>query len=92
MGAARTPDAKYIHNTRIPDEAYRLDEDPGETENVASSVDEDGAIAAVRDALFAFVDAIDADWPDEADGSDGEVLDDMDDEARDRLKDLGYID
>jgi len=92
MGAARTPDAKYIHNTRIPDEAYRLDEDPGETENVASSDDEDGKIAAVRDALFRFVDAIDADWPDEADGSDGEVLDDMDDDAKDRLKDLGYID
>ncbi|SFR89139.1 Arylsulfatase A [Halomicrobium zhouii] len=92
MGAARTPDAKYIHNTRIPDEAYRLDEDAGEIDNVASSADEDGAIAAVRDALFAFVDSIDADWPDEADGADGEVLDDMDDEARDRLKDLGYID
>jgi arylsulfatase A-like enzyme len=95
MGAARTPDAKYIHNTRIPDEAYRLDEDPGETENVVGDdgeTDGDGPDAAVRDALFAFVDAIDADWPDEADGTDGEVLDEMDEDARDRLKDLGYID
>jgi len=82
MGAARTPDAKYIHNTRIPDEGLPARRGPGRDRERCIVGRRDGAIAAVRDALFAFVDAIDADWPDEADGSDGEVLDDMDDEAR----------
>ncbi|WP_226022681.1 sulfatase [Halomicrobium salinisoli] len=90
MGAARTPEGKYTHNTRIPDEAYRIDEDPGETEDLIG--DDDPLLADLRDALFTFVDEVDADWPDEADGADGEVLDEMDETARDRLQDLGYID
>jgi arylsulfatase A-like enzyme len=35
MRAARRRDAKYIRNERIPDEAYRLDDDPGETTTLA---------------------------------------------------------
>jgi arylsulfatase A-like enzyme len=90
MGAARTPTEKFIHCTRIPDEAYHLDSDPGETDNVADT--DDPEIDALRDALWAFVEDVDADWPDEADGTDGDVLDEMDDDTKDRLQDLGYID
>ncbi|MFC7018108.1 MULTISPECIES: sulfatase [Haloarcula] len=89
MGAARTPDEKYIHCTRIPDEAYAVGADPGETENLAGTDDEP---THLRDALFAFVEAVDATWPDEADGADGDVLDEMDEDTKDRLQDLGYID
>jgi len=90
MGAARSTAGKYIHCTRIPDEAYRIDTDPGETENLAGSDDEE--LDALEAELNDFVDRVDADWPDEADGTDGEVLDEMDDDATERLKDLGYID
>ncbi|MDS0278700.1 sulfatase [Halomicroarcula sp. S1AR25-4] len=89
MGAARTADEKYIHCTRIPDEAYDVADDPGETENLVGT---DAEPAHLEDALWAFIEDVDADWPDEADGADGEVLDEMDDDTKDRLQDLGYID
>jgi len=89
MGAARTSEEKYIHCTRIPDEAYHVATDPGETENLAGTDEEP---THLKQALFEFVDSVDATWPDEADGADGEVLDGMDDETKDRLQDLGYID
>ncbi|MEA5388231.1 sulfatase [Haloarculaceae archaeon H-GB11] len=87
MRAARRPDAKYIRNERIPDEAYRLDSDPGERENVAR--EGDAAIAEVEAALSAFEERVGGEWSD-VDGDD--VLSDMGDEAKDRLRDLGYID
>jgi hypothetical protein len=89
MGAARRPDGKFIHNTHIPDEGYLLAEDPGETDNV---LDAERAIDALAGALEAFTDEVDATWPDEADGADGEVLEAMEDDAKDRLRDLGYLD
>ncbi|MFB6075311.1 MAG: sulfatase [Haloarculaceae archaeon] len=89
MGAARAPDAKYVHNTTIPDEAYRLDRDPGETENLAGSDDE--RIAAMERALEAFVDDVDATWTGTGGPGDEDVLDDMGEEAKDRLQDLGYM-
>ncbi len=88
MGAARAPDAKYVHNTTIPDEAYRLDEDPGERENVAGTGE--ARTTEMRAALDAFVDEVGATWPD-ADGEAGDVLDDMGEDAKDRLQDLGYL-
>jgi len=88
MGAARTPEGKYIHCTRIPDEAYDLATDPEETDDVAGT---DAEPAGLADALGEFVEQVDADWPDEADGADGEVLAGMDDETKDRLEDLGYL-
>jgi len=90
MGAARSTEGKYIHCTRIPDEAYRIDTDPDELDDVAGTDDE--VITALEAQLNDFVDRVDATWPDEADGTDGDVLDDMDDDTKDRLKDLGYID
>jgi len=86
MRAARRPDAKYIRNERIPDEAYRLDTDPDELDDVAGT--DDPAIAEVKTALETFEASIDGEW-DEI--GDEDVLDDMGDEAKDRLQDLGYI-
>jgi arylsulfatase A-like enzyme len=87
MRAARRPDAKYIRNERIPDEGYRLDEDAGEMTNRAG--DGDGAVEATERALSAFEDGVGGEW---RAVEDGDVLSDMGDEAKDRLRDLGYID
>ncbi|MFB6150455.1 MAG: hypothetical protein ABEJ40_01490, partial [Haloarculaceae archaeon] len=105
MRAARRTDAKYIRNERIPDEAYRLDRDPGETENLASEArsaaddasgsetrerdgDDAAAIGGVESALTVFEGEVDGEWDDVGDE---DVLDDMGDEAKDRLQDLGYL-
>ncbi|MDY6819054.1 MAG: sulfatase [Halobacteriales archaeon] len=87
MRAARTPAAKYIHNERIDDEFYRLDEDPGETENMIGTGDPleeelDGVLAG-------FADRVGAEWGDSTAAED--VLEDMSASAQDRLRDLGYI-
>ncbi|RDZ42772.1 sulfatase [Haloferax sp. Atlit-10N] len=90
MRAARRTDAKYVRIDRIPDEAYRIDVDPEETENVADSDDE--AVAETEAALAEFEDAIGGAWTDalDTDVSDDSV-DQMDDETQDRLRDLGYL-
>ncbi|MEF8851293.1 MAG: sulfatase-like hydrolase/transferase [Haloarculaceae archaeon] len=91
MRAARRVDAKYIRNERIPDEAYRLDRDPGETDNLAGADLNDGdaaAIGAVEGALTVFESEVDGEW---ADVGDEDVLEDMGEEAKDRLQDLGYL-
>jgi arylsulfatase A-like enzyme len=87
MRAARRPDAKYIRNERIPDEAYRLDDDPGELENLAD--EDDPELAAVEAVLSEFEEVVGGEW---RDVGDEDVLEDMGDEAKDRLRDLGYID
>jgi hypothetical protein len=89
----RRPDAKYVRNERIDDEFYRLDEDPGETENRHGDGDDAGT--ALETALSAFEAARGGAWTGEGDQSvaGGEdALDDMDDETKDRLRDLGYVD
>jgi len=86
MRAARHVDGKYIRNERIADEAYRLDEDPGETTPVG---DDDRVIEEVEAALAAFEAEVGGEW-DEVEGED--VLAEMDETAKDRLQDLGYID
>jgi len=45
MRAARRPDAKYVRIDRIEDEAFRLDEDPGEEENLVEAGEEDERVA-----------------------------------------------
>ncbi|WP_430639143.1 sulfatase [Haloferax volcanii] len=92
MRAARRTDAKYVRIDRIPDEAYRIDDDPKETENVADADTGDEAIAETEVALAEFEDAIGGAWTDalDTDVSDDSV-DQMDDEAQDRLRDLGYL-
>jgi arylsulfatase A-like enzyme len=86
MRAARRPEAKYIRNERIPDEAYRLDRGPEEHDDLAGADDE--SIDAVETALATYEEEIDGEWEDV---EDEDVLEDMGEEARDRLQDLGYI-
>ena len=86
MRAARRPGAKYIRNERIPDEAYRLDRGPEEHDDLAGADDE--SIDAVETALATYEEEIDGEWEDV---EDEDVLEDMGEEARDRLQDLGYI-
>ncbi|SEK98824.1 sulfatase [Haloferax larsenii] len=90
MRSARRTDAKYTRIDRIEDEAFRLDTDPDELENLADSDDE--AIRETEAALAAFEDEIGGAWTDalDTDVSDDSV-DQMDDEAQERLRDLGYL-
>ena len=87
MRAARRRDAKYVRNERIPDEFYRLDDDPGEIDDRAG--DGDDAEAELESALSAFESRIGGAWGDA--GTDGDVLADMGDDAQARLRDLGYL-
>lgn len=90
MRAARRPDAKYVRVDRIPDEAFRLDSDPEETENVAGNGDEE--VDEVEEALAAFESEIGGAWTGAAEGEvTDEALDDFDDETQERLRDLGYM-
>jgi arylsulfatase A-like enzyme len=90
MRAARRPDAKYVRIDRIPDEAYRLDGDSGETDPVTT---DDELVAATEGALRRFEEGVGGAWTDALE--DHEVSDDtvseMDDEAQERLRDLGYL-
>jgi arylsulfatase A-like enzyme len=86
MRAARRPDGKYIHNERIADEAYRLDTDPGEREDIHDN--EDPVIDGLKDALREF----ERDRDDWGAVDEDEVLSGMGDDAKQRLEDLGYID
>ncbi|MFW5918031.1 MAG: sulfatase [Haloferacaceae archaeon] len=90
MRAARRPDAKYVRIDRIPDEAYRLDRDPGELTDLADSDDE--AIIAAERALSAFERAVGSAWTDAVDGDvEDDSLEEIDEEARERLRELGYV-
>ncbi|WP_336023976.1 sulfatase [Halobellus salinisoli] len=90
MRAARRTDAKYVRIDRIADEAYRLDDDPGETENVAG--EGDPSIEDVDETLADFESAIGGAWTDALDDDvDDDTVDEMDDEAQERLRDLGYL-
>ena len=86
MRASRRTDAKYIRNERISDEFYRLDDDPGETTDLAGS--DDPAVEATEAALAAFEERRGGEWKTV---EDDDVLADMDDDAKDRLQDLGYL-
>jgi arylsulfatase A-like enzyme len=86
MRAARRPEGKYIRNERVVDEAYRLDEDPDESTNVEGSGDQ--VVDTVEAALATFEDQVGGEWTHVADE---DVLEDMGEEAQDRLRDLGYI-
>ncbi|AUX10872.1 arylsulfatase [Halalkaliarchaeum desulfuricum] len=109
MRAARSTDAKYVRADRIPDEAYRIDRDPGETRNLAGPDFDSGCdsadgssdastaelIAGVEAALASFEEAAGGRWTvEDADdltslGESG--VEEMDETAQQRLRDLGYL-
>ncbi|QZY00710.1 sulfatase [Halobaculum rubrum] len=90
MRASRATDAKYVRIDRIPDEAFRLDEDPEENSDLADG--EDDRVAEAEARLGKFEAAAGGAW---TDADDAEVTDDslaeMDEEATERLRDLGYV-
>jgi len=90
MRAARRPDAKYVRIDRIDDEAYRLDADPDEETNLADG--DDDPIADAERVLADFETRVGGAWTGatDADVTDDAVAD-MDDEAQERLRDLGYL-
>ncbi|WP_436348792.1 sulfatase-like hydrolase/transferase [Natronorubrum sp. FCH18a] len=90
LRAARSTDAKYVRADRIPDEAYRLDEDPDEEVPVDPA--DDDAVVASECALTRFEEAAGGAWDDPAEAADGaDALADADEETRDRLRELGYL-
>ncbi|ADB62381.1 sulfatase [Haloterrigena turkmenica DSM 5511] len=91
LRAARSTDAKYARADRIPDEGYRLDEDPAESTPV-DPVD-DGVVADTERALARFEQAAGGAWidPSETDAEDADALAEADEETRDRLRELGYL-
>jgi arylsulfatase A-like enzyme len=89
MRAARSTRSKYVRIDRIADEAYRLDRDPGETEQVST---EDDAIAETDAALSRFESAVGGAWTDAlSDDVSDDAVAEMDDDAQERLRDLGYL-
>ncbi|QRV13451.1 sulfatase [Haloterrigena salifodinae] len=91
LRAARSTDAKYVRADRIPDEGYRLDEDPAESTPVDPADDE--VVAAAERALARFEQAAGGAWidPSETDAEDADALAEADEETRDRLRELGYL-
>ncbi|SEV88495.1 sulfatase [Natrinema salifodinae] len=91
LRAARSTDAKYVRADRIPDEGYRLDEDPDESSPVDPA--DDAVVAAAERALARFEDAVGGAWddPTETAGDQADALADADEETRDRLRELGYL-
>jgi arylsulfatase A-like enzyme len=86
MRAARRTDAKYIRNERIPDEVYRIEDDPGEGTNLLGT--DDPVVDELDAVLSAFEASVGGEW-DDVDTED--PLSEMDDATKDRLRDLGYV-
>ncbi|WP_336327557.1 sulfatase [Halovenus sp. HT40] len=93
LQAARGERGKYIRADRIPDEGYRLDDDPDESDSL--DPDDDERVAEAQEVLERFGEEIDAPWLGEGDAGGptdpDEVLDDADEQTRERLRDLGYL-
>jgi hypothetical protein len=90
MRAARSVRAKYIEADKIPDEGFRLDEDPEESSPVDPVDDE--AVEGAEQALAAFCDEVGSEWDSTAGPDAADPLADADEEVRERLSDLGYVD
>ena len=91
LRAARSLDAKYVRADRIPEEGYRLDEDPDESSPIDAA--DDDLVADAERSLSRFEAAVGGAWDDPTDApSDGEdVLAEADEGTRDRLRELGYL-
>ena len=89
MRGIRTKETKYIKNETIIDEFYQLDEDPGELTNQIHS--KYPTIDALQNSLSSFEITTGANWDSIADPT-SDTTSDMDEQVRDRLRDLGYLD
>ncbi|TKR28107.1 sulfatase [Natronomonas salsuginis] len=91
LRAARSLDAKYVRADRIPEEGYRLDEDPDESSPIDAA--DDDLVADAERSLSRFEAAVGGAWDGPTDApSDGEdVLAEADEGTRDRLRELGYL-
>ncbi|QLK26415.1 sulfatase [Natrinema zhouii] len=90
LRGARRTDAKYIRADLIPDEGYRLDDDPSEQSPVDPAVD--NAVAATERALARFEDAVGGAWTDPSEtDTDADALAEADEATQDRLRELGYL-
>jgi hypothetical protein len=89
----------YIHNERIPDEAYRLDGGHDSPRTVPETIDPDGAVAAeLSAALSGFSGRVGSICGNDISSSNrdrqipvDEAISEMDDATRRRLRDLGYL-
>ncbi|MFC4359848.1 sulfatase [Halobium salinum] len=92
MRAARRPDAKYTRISRIEDEAFALDDDPDEERNLAGEFEDHEALRETEAALARFEEAAGGAWVGEEEGeATDEAVQEMDEEAQERLRDLGYL-
>ncbi|QFU82771.1 sulfatase [Natronorubrum aibiense] len=91
LRAARSTDAKYVRADRISDEGYRLDDDPAERSPVDPT--DDDVVAATERALARFEEHAGGAWddPSETDADEADALAEADEETRDRLRELGYL-
>ncbi len=94
MRAARRPDAKYVRIDRIEDEAYRLDTDPAESQNLVArgTWTDTESLVETEGALADFERAVGGAWSDKEEvRPTDDSLAEMDEEAKERLRDLGYV-
>ncbi|MFA9416792.1 sulfatase [Natrinema sp. HArc-T2] len=91
LRAARSTNSKYVRADRIPDEGYRLDEDPDEESPVDPA--DDDVVAATERALARFEANVGGAWddPSDVDADEADALEEADEETRDRLRELGYL-
>ena len=88
MRAIRRNDNKYIKNEILSDEFYNLIEDPDELINKLTPVDDN--VDNLKSHLHKFEKQIGANWESFSDVN-HDTTSDMDENVRDRLRDLGYL-
>jgi arylsulfatase A-like enzyme len=89
MRGVRTKETKYIKNEIIADEFYQIDEDPNELNNQINS--KNSTMDSLTNSLSTFEIKTKASW-DSIANPDEDTTSDMDEQVRNRLRDLGYLD
>ena len=89
MRGIRTKKTKYIKNEIITDEFYQIDEDPNELNNQINS--KNSTMDSLTNSLSTFEIKTKASWDAIANPND-DTTSDMDEQVRNRLRDLGYLD
>ena len=89
MRGIRTKKTKYIKDEIITDEFYQIDEDPNELNNQINS--KNSTMDSLTNSLSTFEIKTKASWDAIANPND-DTTSDMDEQVRNRLRDLGYLD